>query len=279
MKSILVTGANGYIGRHVIGALKKQGAFVIAADLKMAGDTEADVELSCDIFDSNTSILDSLEQAPDACLHLAWRNGFNHKATSHIEDLSAHFAFLVSLAEAGVHQIAVMGSMHEIGYWEGAIDENTPCNPQSLYGVAKNALRQSLELEFADSPVIFQWLRGYYIYGDDSNSQSIFGKIIRTNNEGKKTFPFTSGKNQYDFLPVDELANQIACVLMQDEVSGIINCCSGNPISLAEMVEHFISKQGLDITLEYGAFPDRPYDSPGVWGDNSKIKSIMHSSH
>lgn len=278
MKSVLVTGANGYIGRHVVDALKQKGAHVVAADLRMDGDTNADVEISCDIFDSCENILRSLDEVPDACLHLAWKNGFNHKAPSHIEDLSAHFEFLTSLAHAGVSQIAVMGSMHEVGYWEGAIDENTPCNPQSLYGVAKNALRQALELELADTPVVFQWIRGYYIYGDDSKSQNIFGKILQASEEGRKTFPFTSGKNKYDFLPIDELAYQIACVLMQDKVSGIINCCSGDPISLAEMVERFIADHGLNITLEYGVFPDRPYDSPGVWGDNTKIKSILNGT-
>ena len=32
---------------------------------------------------------------------------------------------------------------------------------------------------------------------------------------------------------------------------------------------------GFKIRPEYGAFPDRPYDSPGVWGDAEKIKKIM----
>ena len=49
---------------------------------------------------------------------------------------------------------------------------------------------------------------------------------------------------------------------MQREVTGIINCCTGQPISLAERVEQFIQEHGLKIKLEYGAFPDRPYDSP-----------------
>lgn len=68
---------------------------------------------------------------------------------------------------------------------------------------------------------------------------------------------------------------QIAAVVEQENISGIINCCSGQPISLAERVESFIKENGLNIQLDYGAFPDRPYDSPCVYGDNSKIKSIL----
>ena len=71
----------------------------------------------------------------------------------------------------------------------------------------------------------------------------------------------------------------IAATVMQDEVTGIINCCSGKPVSLAEEVEGFIRKNGLDIQLEYGAFPDRPYDSPGVWGDPTKINKILSMGH
>ena len=70
------------------------------------------------------------------------------------------------------------------------------------------------------------------------------------------------------------LADQIAAAVMQTEVTGIINCCSGEPISLGEMAERFIRDNGLNIRLEYGAFPDRAYDSPGVWGDSTIINAI-----
>ena len=136
-------------------------------------------------------------------------------------------------------------------------------------------MRESLSVELPKLGAILQWIRGYYIYGDDENAQSIFGKLLRSAKEGNTSFPFTSGKNKYDFLPIDELARQIAAVVMQDEVTGIINCCSGNPVSLADQVEEFIKLHELDITLEYGAFPDRPYDSPGVWGDATSINAIM----
>ena len=61
----------------------------------------------------------------------------------------------------------------------------------------------------------------------------------------------------------------------QKEIDGIINCCSGKPVALGEEIEGFIKKKGYSIKLEYGAFPDRPYDSPAVWGDATKINKIM----
>lgn len=63
-----------------------------------------------------------------------------------------------------------MGTMHEIGYWEGAIDENTPCNPLSMYGIAKDALRRCMIQYTQQKGCILQWLRGYYILGDDKRT-------------------------------------------------------------------------------------------------------------
>ena len=55
----------------------------------------------------------------------------------------------------------------------------------------------------------------------------------------------------------------------------MINCCSGIPVSLADKVEEYIETHQYKIRPQYGAFPDRPYDSPGVWGNAEKIKKIM----
>ena len=49
------------------------------------------------------------------------------------------------------------------------------------------------------------------------------------------------------------------------------------PERLADRVERFIRDNGYSIKLDYGKFPDRPYDSKAVWGDNTKIQKIMAS--
>jgi len=120
-----------------------------------------------------------------------------------------------------------------------------------------------------------QWLRAYYITGDDLRGSSIFAKLTRAEAEGKEEFPFTSGKNKYDFIELDDLAKMIVSASVQDKITGIINVCTGEPMSLADRVEKFIRDHQFNIRLKYGAFPDRPYDSPGVWGDATKIRQIM----
>ena len=102
-----------------------------------------------------------------------------------------------------------------------------------------------------------------------------FAKITQAEQDGKKTFPFTSGSNLYDFIDVDELANMIVAASVQEEINGIINVCTGKPMSLADRVEQFLRDKNYKIKLDYGAFPDRPYDSPGTWGDPTKINRIL----
>ncbi len=277
MKKILVTGANGYIGRHVVKELLDGGARVTAVDVRVDDVDERADRRVADIFSGREDWYRELG-SPDVCLHMAWRDGFIHNADTHMSMLSAHYDFVRNLICAGLGQIAVMGSMHEIGYFEGAVTEDTPCNPVSKYGIAKDSLRRALFALAKEKPVKLQWLRAYYIYGDDKRNNSIFAKLTLAAEEGKETFPFTTGKSKYDFIKVSDLAAQLSACVMQDEVLGVINCCSGKPVSLAEQVEGFIREKGFDIRLEYGAFPDRAYDSPAIWGDDEKIKKIMGNS-
>jgi dTDP-6-deoxy-L-talose 4-dehydrogenase (NAD+) len=278
MKKILVTGAGGYIGRHVVQKLLEYDVQVIATDLYVEEIDKRAQIIKADIFGEPENIFEFLG-SPDICVHMAWRDGFVHNSDTHIGDLSRHYNFLRKMIDSGLKQLAVMGTMHEVGYHEGAIDENTPCNPVSMYGIAKDALRRSMQLLINGKNVTLQWLRAFYIYGDDKKNNSIFAKLLSAAEEGKTEFPFTTGKNLYDFIHVEELASQIAACSVQSEIAGVINCCNGKPVSLAEKVEGFIKEHGLNIKLVYGAFPDRQYDSPGIWGDNQKILQIMESSY
>ena len=273
---ILVTGANGYIGTGVVKALLSLNQEVIATDFNVDGIDSRAKAIAGNIFEIENPY--EYFEKPDVVLHLAWRNGFVHNAETHFGDLPNHFSFLSKMAESGVKKIVALGSMHEIGFWEGRIKENTPCNPMSLYGISKNALRESLELLCKQKNTMFQWIRGYYIVGNSEKGASIFSKITAAEKDGKTDFPFTTGKNQYDFVDYDDFCNQIANVTINNEVLGIINCCSGEPESLANRVERFIKENHYNIKLNYGAFPDRPYDSLAVWGDNSKIQKILNQN-
>lgn len=270
---ILVTGANGYLGQGIVKSLLDAGNEVIATDRKTNNIDERATIIACDLYEVENPY--EFFRKPDVLLHLAWRDGFVHYSNAHIDDLPNHFAFIKQMAEEGVKQIAVMGSMHEIGFFEGSINENTPCHPTTPYGIGKNALRDLTQMVCKQKYIVFQWLRGYYIVGNSKYGSSIFSKITAAAEEGKTEFPFTLGQNQYDFIDYPDFCAQVAAVVCQKKEQGIINICSGRPEKLADRVERFIKENGYSITLQYGAFPDRPYDSKAIWGDDSKIRKIL----
>lgn len=270
---ILVTGANGYLGQGIVRKLIEEGYHVVATDFSSENiDKRAKVK-ECDLF----SVSDPYDyfDKPDVVLHLAWRNGFVHNALNHIQDLPSHYLFLKNIIDAGVKQVAVLGSMHEVGFYEGSINENTPTNPQSLYGIGKDALRKCTELMCKEANITYQWLRGYYIVGNSEFGCSIFSKITAAVRRGDKEFPFTTGQNQWDFIDYDEFCNQVVAAITQDEIDGVINICSGRPEKLADRVTRFIYENKYNIELKYGAFPDRKYDSKAIWGNSEKIERIM----
>lgn len=272
---ILVTGANGYLGSGIVEKLLDMGQKVVAVDFKVNNIDNRAEKFECDLFGIDNPYI--FFGKPDVLLHLAWRNGFKHYSSAHIDDLPKHFNFINHFAESGCKQIAVMGTMHEIGFFEGSVNENTPCHPITPYGIGKNALRDLTEMLCMKYDIIFQWLRAYYIVGNSKTGSSIFSKITLAVEEGKTEFPFTLGQNQYDFIDYPDFCKQVAAVVCQKEETGIINICSGKPEKLADRVERFIQENDYNIQLIYGAFPDRPYDSKAIWGDNSKISKVMEN--
>ncbi|AKL98626.1 NAD-dependent epimerase/dehydratase family protein [Endomicrobium proavitum] len=278
---IIVTGANGYIGSHVVQALLANKEYeVTAVDIDNSNIDANAKFINIDIL-KNAAASDLYQTLglPEAVIHMAWRDGFNHASLNHIQDLFSHYGFLKNMIDSGCKNISVMGSMHEVGYHEGVVDENTPCNPLSLYGVAKNALRQMI---FICPPplhkdISLKWFRGFYVCGDDWRNKSVFSKILQMEKEGKTSFPFTDGKNKYDFIDIKTLALYIAKASVQKTIDGIINVCSGKAVSLKDKVEEFLFVNKLKIRPEFGVFPGRKYDSPIIYGDNSKILKIMET--
>ncbi len=279
MTKVLITGANGYIGHHVVQKAIEKQLDVSVVDIKFNEKQDGVTYYTDDILqDASAPDLYKRLGSPDVIIHMAWQDGFNHNADSHMLKLPQHYRFIKNMVDSGCPSIAVMGSMHEVGYHEGEINADTPCNPMSLYGIAKNALRQSVMTYCDNKDVSLKWLRGFYITGDDAHNKSIFAKILEMASNGQKSFPFTSGLNKYDFIEVDRLATYIVAAATQNDVNGIINVCSGKPVALKDKVDEFIKAKHLDIKPEYGAYPSRKYDSPAVWGNADLINQIMKKS-
>lgn len=159
--NILVTGANGYLGRGICRALLEEGHRVIAADLRSRGLPEGVIYAPGDLFTVANPY--QYYRSPDVCLYLAGQDGFHHQSRSHIENLPKHWQCIQNLLEGGLPQLAVMGSVHEVGPWEGQVRPDTPMQPCHPYGIAKEALCRLTKSQSKAEDRIFQWLRAYYV--------------------------------------------------------------------------------------------------------------------
>ena len=279
---VLVTGATGFIGNYVIKELLKNNIEVIATS------TNQQKAKSFDWFDKVNYMPFNLKEfepkvnyfqnfgKPDILIHLAWEGLPNYKATFHINDnLPRHFNFLSNLIANGLNDINIAGTCLEYGMKEGCLNEKLVCTPKNAYAIAKNELRIALENLQKEFNFDFKWTRLFYMYGKGQNAKSLFSQLDKCIDEGHSTFNMSGGEQIRDFLPVEKVAEIIVQVAMQKKIIGIINCCSGNNISLKEFLINYLKEQNKRIHLNLGFYPYTDYEPMRFWGDVKKLNNII----
>ena len=76
-------------------------------------------------------------------------------------------------------------------------------------------------------------------------------------------------------MPVEAVAEYLVKIAMQNQVEGIINCCSGTPISIKALVENHLKTKKRNIQLNFGYYPYNQYEPMEFWGDNTKLKQAL----
>lgn len=191
--------------------------------------------------------------------------------------LSLHFSFVERLINLGLSKVVGLGTMHELGPISGLISENVIPQPQNQYGIAKNALRASLQELTVRKEIEFLWLRCFYILGDDAKNSSVFTKMLELEASGAETMPLTTGLTRFDFIDVAQLGQLIAQTSSVEGLSGLLNIGSGEVMTLRERIELFKEENNLSIELQFGVFPERQGISEGCWPDLSRMNAALGS--
>jgi nucleoside-diphosphate-sugar epimerase len=279
---IVVTGATGFIGNHVIEYLLDKNHTVIATarDVKKAEKFNWFSSVQFLPFDINSaydkSTLFHFFGQPDKLIHLAWEGLPNFNSPIHIEsNLMNQYRFLKSYLDAGGKHLLVTGTCFEYGLQDGCLSEDVLPNPITAYGIAKDSLRKFLQLLHSQqNPFIFQWVRLFYMYGKGQHPKSIIPQLDTAIKNGDAYFNMSGGEQTRDYLSVDQVAEYICKIALQDRVTGIINCCSGNPISIKHLVEKYIISKGASIQMNFGYYPYTSYEPMHFWGNNTKLRSV-----
>lgn len=274
---IAVTGASGFVGRHLIRQMLKFGYDVVAVTRQK--DTVCEflglidiVEL--DLNDIDTDIYYRLGK-PDALIHLAWGGLPNYNSESHLKELSMHFKFLEMMIKNGLALLMVTGTCFEYGLQSGCLNEDDMAKPTNPYGSAKNELRKKIEdLKFKYS-FKFIWPRLFYTYGNGQAKTSIYSQLKQSVLEGKAIFNMSGGNQIRDYLAIEETVKKLLNLLRLKKDIGIVNVCSGSPKILKNIVEEWISASNWHIKLNLGYYPYPDYEPMEFWGSDLKYKILV----
>jgi dTDP-6-deoxy-L-talose 4-dehydrogenase (NAD+) len=276
---ILVTGASGFIGNYVVNELLKTNHDIIATAIsdpvyEKNNWAEKVHFIKCDL----NSKIDFFThfQNPDSVIHLAWEGLPNYKELFHIErNLPNNLNFLNNLIKSGLKNLTVTGTCLEYGMLTGCLEESMNVEPHIPYSIAKDTLRKYLEELKSQFDFNFKWLRLFYIYGTGQNENSIFSQLDRAIKNKDKVFNMSAGEQLRDYLPVEKVAEIIVKTSIQKEITGIINCCSGKPVSIKKMVEDYLTKKKYSINLNLGYYPYNDYEPMAFWGSLKKLNNLL----
>ena len=207
-------------------------------------------------------------------MHLAWADLPNFKAPSHIQEtLPANFLFLQTLIDLGTKQIIVSGTCLEYGMQEGCLSETMATQPMVAYALAKESLRKSLEEIQSQKTYTLQWARLFYMYGEGQGPNSLLAQLDHAIRAKNTSFNMSGGKQLRDYLQVNEVARRLCILLEHPDCNGVVNICSGTPISIIDLVKNHLKKNSVNIALNLGFYPYPEYEPMAFWGDTRKFES------
>lgn len=276
---VMVTGATGFVGRHVVNELLVRGHSIvaIARDIKRAEEIPwfSSVEfIKCDLHEDFQQLFQT-ECLPDAIVHLAWTGLPNYRDFFHVsKNLPADLIFLEAAVKAGVQHLIVAGTCLEYGMQYGPLTEEMETYPSTPYGFAKDALRKALQLLQKERPFTLQWMRLFYMHGEGQNRNSLLAQLDRAIDEGQAVFNMSAGNQLRDYLSIQEVAENFSILLENPQCQGVINCCSGMPVSVLDLVQKRCLEKASDIKINRGYYPYPDYEPLAFWGGASKLSSF-----
>ena len=277
---VLVTGATGFVGRHLVAALLARGDAVraVARNVETAQGMPwiNDVEfVAADIHAAELDVA-ALTEGIDVLAHLAWPGLPNYRALFHFEhNLMSDYRFIKGAVEAGVRQVLVTGTCFEYGLQSGPLSESVEPQPSNPYGLAKHTLRLFLQNLQQEMPFTLQWARLFYLHGEGQNPNSLLAALDRAIDAADASFNMSGGEQLRDFLPIATATAYLAAILHQRDFDGVINCASGQPVSVRSLVEERLRERGAALNLNLGHYPYPTHEPMAFWAVTERLQQLL----
>lgn len=261
-KRVLLTGATGFIGRHAIEQLVARGYEVVALHARALPDaTERAHEgspvrwLRGDLLASGGAARVVREANATHLLHLAWY-AEHRKFWTAVENLAwveASLALARGFHQAGGTRIVCAGTCAEYDWAHGlCIEGVTPTNPETLYGVSKDALRRVLESYAKTHALSWAWGRVFFLHGPGEHPDRFVASVCRALVRGEEA-RCTHGRQVRDLMHAYDVAGALVALLDAGTVHGAVNVGSGEPHTLGDAARLLAKEAGQEGLLRIGA--------------------------
>ncbi len=273
---VAVSGASGFVGRHVVAALERAGIEPILWLRPSAPPSTSRHRVArIDVADPPAQALELLGR-PDALIHLAWGGLPNYQSLHHFErELPAHYALLKRLVEEGLSTLVGAGTCFEYGMQSGPLAETLAAAPANPYALAKDALRRQLQALQRERPFALTWARLFYLHGEGQAESALWPQLRRAVESGAASFPMSGGEQLRDYLPAEQAADHLVALARQGREHGIVNVCSGRPVSVRSLVEGWVAANAWSIGLDLGRYPYPDHEPMAFWGDAAKLARCL----
>lgn len=267
-----MTGAGGFIGRHVVRELLDRGYEVDAViGDRCPFEPHAALHLHrVDLLDESATARWVEEHRPGRVLHLAWiaAPGIYWTAPENERWLSAGVGLLRALSDHGCERAVGVGSCAEYDWsHEVCVERSTPMAPSSVYGRCKDSLRLAFE---SSRHLSTAWARIFYTFGPGEPETRLVPSVIQSLLAGQPV-RCTAGTQERDFLYVREVASALIA-LLQSDVAGPVNIASGSVLSVRALVTLIATLVGApDRTVVFGALPIPAGDPPRLIADVRRL--------
>jgi UDP-glucose 4-epimerase len=285
-RRVLVTGASGFIGSHVVRRLLRDGARVYAMSSRVSAVTLpplADVIHDIEVVEANLNDLASLEHAvssvaPQLVIHLA---AFTHVGKSFYrvdENIQTNIHGTVNLLKAldgGYERFVYVGTGDVYGEAPLPFREDGPVSPVSPYAVSKYAAERFCRMfqQIEGWPIVC--LRPFNAYGPGQSGDRIISEIILSGLQGKP-IRMTEGRQTREFTYVEDVAEAMARALVVPGIDGeVINIGCGDEVSIRDVALTVLELLGNPVEPEFGALAYRPTEIWRMVGDSTKARTLL----
>lgn len=267
---VLVTGASGVIGRHVLQPLAAAGHEVWAVS-RSGGKSGGGVRwLRADLFDSDAVAAIFSNVRPEGLIHFAWdtRPGKYLHDNLNFRWLSVSLDILECFRRHGGVRALLAGTCLEYAYADHLLKEAGDIAPVSVYARCKNHLNRLGSLFCSQNKISYAWGRIFYVYGPGEQAGRLTPDLLSALKRGE---PFTvrGGALRRDYMHAADIAAGFAA-LFDSCIEGEVNVCSGEAVLIEKYCRLLAAKTGREELL---VFNDESGAQPRcIAGDVSRLR-------